>query len=884
MASKAFDFPAWFRQLTGFPPHPWQASLADDPTCRDRLLRIPTGFGKTAGAVLPWLHHRVLRGDGAWPARLVVCLPMRVLVEQTASVIQQWLDTVAPRPALHVLMGGTHADRWELQPEAPTVLVGTQDMLLSRALNRGYGIGRARWPLGFGLLHQDTLWVLDEVQLMDVGLATSSQLAAFRAHDARRPTGSLRPCFTWWMSATLQPRWLATVDHEQSARKLAEDVVHIPASARKGGLWEVTKRIERHRNAQRPVELASLARERHRPGTTTLIVVNRVERAVEVFRALDDTRYEGKAKNRRLRTEDAGLDLQLVHSRFRGHERAAWAEFLHRNATVSPAGRILVATQVVEAGVDISAATLITDLCPWSSLVQRIGRCARYEGQTGLVVVTGDASEPLPYDNAELEAADEALALILRAQVPDIAPRSVEAFEEQLAATAPGLLTRLYALAPAHVLRRRDLDELFDTTPDLTGTDLDVSRYIRSGDERDARVFWRDVPAMKRKLERSDVPPIRREELCPVPVNALRTFLHESGRVAYALDYLSGDWHKVEPKRIVPSMNILLPSNAGGYEPLQGWNPKHGAKVEPVPVQSEQEDAVAKLALASESEQDDRLSHHERWKTIATHGRETAAEARAIAQALRLPDRFVHVLDLAARWHDVGKAHETFQKTITDRARSSGPPLAQRNDLAKAPDDAWQRPPYQGRPGFRHELASTLALLELLRRTAPTHAALLGPHAELLELIGTPPELPTENEQVRQDHPLAREIAALSAADFDLLLWLVCTHHGKVRCRLTSTPHDQDAGHGGIFGVVDDDALPSIAVSTATGTAELVPDMRLSLATAAMGVSARYGASWGERGAGLVREHGPFTVAYLEAILRAADARASQLDTEDPLG
>ena len=43
------------------------------------------------------------------------------------------------------------------------------------------------------------------------------------------------------------------------------------------------------------------------------------------------------------------------------------------------AGRIVVATQVVEAGVDISARTLVTELAPWSSLVQRFGRVARYE-------------------------------------------------------------------------------------------------------------------------------------------------------------------------------------------------------------------------------------------------------------------------------------------------------------------------------------------------------------------------------------------------------------------------------------------------------------------------------------------------------------------------
>ena len=42
-------------------------------------------------------------------------------------------------------------------------------MLLSRALNRGYGMSRYRWPMHFGLLNNDCLWVMDEVQLMGRG-------------------------------------------------------------------------------------------------------------------------------------------------------------------------------------------------------------------------------------------------------------------------------------------------------------------------------------------------------------------------------------------------------------------------------------------------------------------------------------------------------------------------------------------------------------------------------------------------------------------------------------------------------------------------------------------------------------------------------------------
>lgn len=47
---------------------------------------------------------------------------------------------------------------------------------------------------------------------------------------------------------------------------------------------------------------------------------------------------------------------------------------------------ILVATQVVEAGLDVTCDVMHTDLCPPSSFIQRIGRCARYDGETGRII------------------------------------------------------------------------------------------------------------------------------------------------------------------------------------------------------------------------------------------------------------------------------------------------------------------------------------------------------------------------------------------------------------------------------------------------------------------------------------------------------------------
>ncbi len=856
----------WFQKVAGAPPHPWQAELGGDATLRDRLLRIPTGFGKTAGTVIPWLFHRVVQGDRRWPTRLVFSLPMRVLVEQTERAVRGWTQSLAAPPPVYVLLGGREEARWLDQLDRPAILIGTQDMLLSRALNRGYGSARGAWPMEMGQLLRDALWVVDEVQLMDVGLATTAQLRAFLAQDEAALGPAPKPTAIWWMSATLQPRWLETVDYARVSAAAPASQTSIPPAARTGALWEIPKLLRLEPSVSAPDEIAKRAHALHQAGQTTLVVLNTVDRASKTFRELQKLVAKRGA---------AAPELRLVHSRFRGAERRRW-DFLQRGATVAAAGRIIVSTQVIEAGVDLSAQCLVTDLAPWASLVQRFGRCARYAGDTGVVHVVGSPAEgakAAPYTGEELAAAAAALTQL---GTPDVGPRTLEAVEARWAEHEPERLRALYPYAPLHVLRRRDFDDLFDTTPDLSGADLDVGRYIRTGEERDVSVFWRPIEDDGRRvLDAVEAP--TRDELCPVAIGDVRKWLEGSHR-AWARDYVDGHWHRVEPRRVYPGMQLLLSHREGGYDPIAGWDPS--AKLPVSAPESDAADAAADTRLidGSASADADALAVAQ-WKTIATHAREAGEAAADLARELALPAALGDCLTLAARWHDVGKGHAQFQAAIRDDARARAGGTAVRRDLAKAPHDAWRRPdPYPARPGFRHELASTLALFETLRAVDPQHPALLGDCQELLDALGVAPaEAPAIS---LREHPLGRELAALDADAFDLVAYLVCAHHGKVRCAWSSTPRDQERDHGGIHGVVEGDQLAALELPDAAGTPVTLPTLTLSLDAAAMGLGPRYGRSWSDRVQGLLRRWGPATLAYLEACLRVADWRASALTTE----
>src|SRR6266568_89918 len=200
----------------GDSPYAYQRRLAIEGL--PDLLRVPTGAGKTLAATLPWLYRRRFHPDDAvrqsTPRRLVIVLPQRALVEQTHRVIAGWLDNLGLRGGvgLHVLMGGASSDEraWLLDPAADAVVVGTQDMVLSRLLMRGYAEPHSRRPMSFGLLHASTQFVFDEVQLMGPARPTSLQLAALREMDA---LGTAAPCHSMWMSATVDPVALRTVDY-----------------------------------------------------------------------------------------------------------------------------------------------------------------------------------------------------------------------------------------------------------------------------------------------------------------------------------------------------------------------------------------------------------------------------------------------------------------------------------------------------------------------------------------------------------------------------------------------------------------------------------------------------------------------------------------------
>ncbi|MBN9461272.1 MAG: CRISPR-associated endonuclease Cas3'' [Burkholderiales bacterium] len=801
-------------------PYPFQRAIAENADVD--ILVAPTGLGKTAAIVLSWIWQ-LLANAPATPRRLVWCLPMRVLAEQIAREAQAWIDNLddlfersgCPKPSVHLLMGGAVDEDWRLRPENPAILVGTQDMLLSRALMRGYGMSRFGWPIDYGLLHNDALWVYDEVQLMGAGLATSAQLEAFRRRTGWRHERAAR---SLWVSATLDPRWLDTVEFRSEIPEpvvLRWDDGNPPESPSLRARLDAVKRVKRAETTvtadslKKPQAHAiALAREvasLHRKETTTLVIVNTVRRAVALYAALADV----------LEASTARL---LIHSRYRPPERRALEEHLRAGAGDD---RVVVATQAIEAGVDMTSAVLFTELAPWSSMVQRFGRCNRAGelNDTGGAEVRwidieteADRASARPYEVEDLKAARDILATL-----DEVSPRKLP---------PPSRPRR-----PAQVIRPKDFEELFDTDADLSGYDLDVSPYIRDSNDLSVSLFWRTVGNAERVSAKRPL----RDELCSAPLNDdLRAWLlpKEGNAPAYVEDPLAHDgdpWVRLDKsshRRLRPGLTVLLDVRMGGYDLELGFvGASATAPVKPIAESPTTAAAAGNDTDVGATTDDDPQSFGSAAALLLErHLDDVAKCAREIAQALGLPPAQVEALCRAGAWHDLGKAFPPFQILL---GGSPPAPLLAKSAEIQASKERRQRAEATGlRRYFRHELASALAFLQ-------------------------------------QHH---------GEPNADLIAFLIAAHHGKIRMGLRALSQERaDKPTLRIArGVQDGDRLPELRCGD-----ELSNAVELDLGPMEMGEDEQGRPSWSARMRTLLAEHGPFRLAYLEALIRMADWRAS---------
>ena len=792
---KTFD--AFVREATatterpeGYGPHGYQARIARDGL--PAVVQAPTGTGKT-GVVWAWLWRRLNEQHAdSTPRRLIYALPQRSLVEQVAGEAERWLGNLglSDRVALHVVMGGEGKTQgvWRLDMHKPAIVVGTVDSLVSKALNRGYGIGRATYPIDFALVTNGAHWVIDEIQLCPESTTTLRQLAAFA-----KALGTAEPFGLTCMSATVSEELLKTVDNPSVG-----DVIGILPEERTG---ELAVRLDAARTIRRLdvepgkyTEIAAAVTEKHRAGTLTLVVLNTVDAARSVYQALGGQ----------------PVPRMLLHSRFRGVERAK----LMKRLSDQPEG-IVVATQVVEAGLDLNAAVLISEAAPWPSVIQRAGRCNRTGKIEQAELWWIRPIKPQPYEQADIDATCTELDALAGTAVTgeDLLGHDVKITE-----------------TPVAVLRKSDFTGLFDTASDLSGADLDIGPYVRDTDDLDVQLAWASWVAGESGAPPADAKAPAAEWRCRVPLRELGTFLKRDGVTVWRLDQVRGRWTRVTSQaRARPGEVLVTAASSGGYDPEVGFAPTAAGAV---PDSPELKTSADLAAGAEDPYRADSGSVQQRaWETLDEHSEKTRFQAEKLLSALGSPglrDSVASSAVTAAYLHDVGKSHNIWQDAICALASAdrraeidAGGPWAK--------SDSARPLRFGGDVAFRHELASLLIL----------------------------------------DGPLRGLLA--EAPDPDLARYLVLSHHGKLRLQVRD-PGDLaviapgEAGERKILGL-EHGSVADIPSLLGQPAAEFIVDLDQFYLGGER--------SWTRTALALRERYGPFVLAYLEALVRIADWRAS---------
>jgi CRISPR-associated endonuclease/helicase Cas3 len=627
------DARAFFQAATGFPPLPFQLACMEWPALPIRALEAPTGLGKTLATLVGWLWERQTR-PGITPRRLVYQLPLRTLTEQIAAecrAVIQRLDRSIP---VYVIRGGQIENDYIESLAADAVIVGTLDQVVSRQLMRGYCCSRWSWPRHFAALNSDVRVVVDETQLQGAAVRTAIRLQNFHQRFGGPAPRDLILC-----SATLDPALLPK--DTPSFGLSPADFLH-PAAQRKIGRAKPLSLA----GVQDP---ASVVRTNHQTGSLTLVVANTVARAQAIFHGLPD------------------LPRLLLHSRFRGADRR------RIEARLNGFRGVLIATQTVEAGIDLDARLLVTDLCPWASLVQRCGRVGRNNTYPDAQVVVVEPPSPRPYTPEELAATRVRLE-----RLKDVAVERLMGIEAPPQRGEGDHLTTETFL------------ELFDTHP-LPQGEQDIAPYLRVGAMRDVSVLWRPSLA-------ADMPPASDQELCPVSLVQAKT------RFSRVWVPRGDGWQELPSDQLRVGDLAAVPSSAGGYDPALGWQPDSDSPVPPIP-----------SAAASSLAEDPSSFGTSLPVTLMQHLRDAREEATSLCVALAVDEAIQKSVQRAAWLHDIGKAHPVFQASM--RANGCGD-----GQWAKAPG----RGSRHGRPGFRHEVASALAALH--RGEAPLICYLLMSH------------------------------------------------------------------------------------------------------------------------------------------------------------
>lgn len=349
----------YFKEITGFEkPYTFQMELAEKIlNGKNVIMQAPTGSGKTWASIIPFLIAR--EENIKFPKKLIYILPLRTLANSLYTEIRENKYIKKNNIKVTIQTGEQNDDPYFLEGD---IIFTTIDQVLSSLLCIPFSVSQRQGNINAGAILTSYL-VFDEFHLLDPSTSLSTTFHLLKWFKKITPF-----CL---MTATLSDKLL-----DKMCRKLRTDRVIVDK--------EKFEEIQSQKNKKRYIEVVN------NPITPNNIIKNHKKLSIVICNTVDKSQELYLQLKKAVEAKEKFNNTQLicVNSRFTSKDRK---DIEKRIKEIFKKGSkhnaILVSTQIIEVGIDITCDVMHTEISPINSFLQRIGRCARYEKEIGKVFV-----------------------------------------------------------------------------------------------------------------------------------------------------------------------------------------------------------------------------------------------------------------------------------------------------------------------------------------------------------------------------------------------------------------------------------------------------------------------------------------------------------------
>ncbi len=386
------DYISFYKELLGFEPYDFQVKVAELLLQgKNVILSVPTGAGKTWASVMPFLY--------AWsqqmtdfPLQMIYSLPLRTLTNSIYTDIHSLLEKDRARKIFNsVNLASVQTGEYSEDPYFEKAMVfSTIDQTLSSFLSFPLSLSKRQANINAGAVIGSYL-VFDEFHLLDSRLSMTTTLGMIRMLK-----NLCRVCI---MTATLTDEYIQILMQQLNDFELVS-LENYPRDKFKIKSLRpaIGKEVKKSVFISEDTIGADKILSKHQ--NKSIVICNRVETAQKIFLELQAQKSEQ-------------TKIICIHSRFfdsdRKHREQQIKEYFGKHSNKENV--ILVATQVIEAGMDISCDVMHTEISPVNSFLQRAGRCARFENEYGKIfvydVISSEEKGKITFEGIELQNQNE---------------------------------------------------------------------------------------------------------------------------------------------------------------------------------------------------------------------------------------------------------------------------------------------------------------------------------------------------------------------------------------------------------------------------------------------------------------------------------------------